>query len=113
MKKILFDQDWRYFSGPYMSFAPFPPQIEESRWTAIDLPHDAINGLPRNAQNPSGMAGGYTQSAMLYYKKEFIVCEDWNGKQVLAEFEGVFSNAEIILNGNQIAFHPYGCVCNG
>ena len=64
MKKILFDQDWRYFSGPYMSFAPFPPQIEESRWTAIDLPHDAINGLPRNAQNPSGMAGGYTQSAM-------------------------------------------------
>lgn len=108
MKKILFDQDWRYFSGPYMSFAPFPPQIEESRWTAIDLPHDAINGLPRNAQNPSGMAGGYTQSAMLYYKKEFIVCEDWNGKQVLAEFEGVFSNAEIILNGNQIAFHPYG-----
>ena len=44
-EKILFDQDWRYFSGPYMSFAPFPPQIEESRWTAIDLPHDAINGF--------------------------------------------------------------------
>lgn len=108
MQRILLDKDWHYFSGPYMAFTPNLPKIEPERWIPVELPHDAINGLPRDPKNPSGMAEAYTEASMLYYKKEFDCPNEWGGKRILAEFEGIYMNAHIVVNGNQVAFHPYG-----
>lgn len=109
MESILFDRGWRYLSGKFMTFfGQDLHNVDESRWKAIDLPHDAVIGLERNPSNPSGMAGGYTPNSMLYYCKEFDCPEEWRNKEVIAEFEGVYMNAEILLNGNLIVSHPYG-----
>lgn len=108
MEKILFDHNWSYFMGDYMPFAPFPAQISEEHWKSIDLPHDAIIGLKRDANNSSGMAEAYTRASMLYYRKQFVYSKEWNGKKILIEFEGIYMNSEIIINGNHVQFHPYG-----
>lgn len=108
MNKILFDKDWNFFKGNYMPFSPFPAQIEESRWEPVELPHDAVIGLERSAANSTGMAEGYTQSSMLYYRKKFTALHEWKDKKVWIEFDGIFMNAEVIINGNHVAFHPNG-----
>lgn len=108
MNKILFDKDWSYFKGDYMPFSPFPAQIEETRWKPVDLPHDALIGLERAAGNSTGMAEGYTQNSMLYYRKKFTALHEWSDKKILIEFDGIFMNAEVIINGNHVAFHPNG-----
>ena len=43
-----------------------------------------------------------------WYRKTFEVPETWLGKRVLIEFEGVYMNAEVWLNGNLLGRHPYG-----
>ena len=109
MESILFDRDWKYCSGRYSSFAPFnPSNIPSDDWKAVDLPHDAAIGLERSADYPTGFAEAYTQPNMFYYKKTFDCPREWSGKTVLAEFEGVYMNAEVMLNGNHLAFHSYG-----
>ena len=109
MESILFDRGWRYLSGEFMTFfGQALRNVDNDKWKAVDLPHDAIIGLDRDPSNPSGMPGGYTQKSMLYYRKEFECPEEWQGKEVLAEFEGVYMNSEVLLNGNLITAHPYG-----
>lgn len=109
MESILFDRGWRYFSGEYMTFfGQALRNVDSGLWKEIDLPHDAIIGLKRDPANPSGMPGGYTQNSMLYYRKEFDCPIEWQDKDVIAEFEGAYMNAEVLLNGNLITSHPYG-----
>ncbi len=109
MKSILFDHGWRYLSGEYMTFfGQALRNVDHTLWKEINLPHDAVIGLDRDPSNSSGMPGGYTQKSMLYYRKEFDCPLDWQDKEVIAEFEGVYMNSEVLLNGNLITSHPYG-----
>jgi beta-galactosidase len=42
------------------------------------------------------------------YKKELQIPEEWWGQEILLEFEGVYMNAEIRVNGQLIMRHIYG-----
>ena len=74
----------------------------------MNLPHDASIERPRGQQHPTGAGGGYAWSGVLTYRKKFQVPEDWQGRSVQLEFEGVYMNAKVFVNGNVAAFHPYG-----
>jgi len=102
MEKQLFDRGWEYTDKVSMFANPF------ETWQPVTLPHDASIARPRSQQNPTGAGGGFAWSGVLTYRKKFQVPETWKDRSVQLEFEGVYMNAKVLVNGNVAAFHPYG-----
>ena len=76
----------------------------------VTLPHDAMRTEKRIPQSMGeGNIGGFEGGAYEYTKK-FIVPDDVKGKQLTLEFESVYHNAEVYVNGEQAAFRPYGYI---
>lgn len=102
MIRTNFDMGWEFTDQSGM-FAAFMAQ-----WQPVNLPHDASIARARNASYPTGGAGGYAWSGVLTYRKKFTALEEWKGQTVQLEFEGVYMNAEVSINGQLVAHHPYG-----
>jgi beta-galactosidase len=106
MQRLNFDRDWRFHLGDPLG-APWRTP-DESTWRLLDLPHDWSIELDRIPDAPSRASGGYFQTGRAWYRKAFEAPAAWTGKQVQIEFEGIYMNAEIRLNGNVLGRHPYG-----
>lgn len=100
------DCDWRFFLGNTNMWggAPHP----DDSWRTVSLPHDWSIEHPPSEANPCGPSGGFLPGGTGWYSKEFEAPENWRGQTVLVEFEGVYENAEVWLNGNFLFRHPYG-----
>lgn len=99
MLKNKFNKDWQFCLG--------------TRWNdrlsrKVNLPHDWSVDYPRDPNAPCGGAGGYFKNGEGIYKKFFTVPEDFSGKKVYIEFDGVYMNSTVKINGNILGFHPYG-----
>ncbi|MDE6590465.1 MAG: glycoside hydrolase family 2, partial [Oscillospiraceae bacterium] len=74
----------------------------------VTLPHDAMRSEDRtNASAGEGNTGWYI-GGDYEYAKRFPVPADWRGQRLLLEFEAVYRNAEVWINGEKAAFRPYG-----
>ena len=101
MKKQIFDLGWEYTeaTGFALGFA---------QWEPVNLPHDLSIHKPRSQTHTTGSAGGYAWSGLVTYRKKFLFPDEWRGQSVQVEFEGVYMNAEVSINGQLVALHPYG-----
>ena len=73
----------------------------------VTLPHDAQISETRSASASNG-GHGYFPGGLYTYEKTFNAPVEWKGKTILIEFEGIYKNAAVSLNGKQLAFQPYG-----
>jgi beta-galactosidase len=106
MRKQALNQEWRFHLDHYEGARWGEP--DDSNWRLVDLPHDWSIELPRDPDNVSGVAGGFFPMGCGWYRKHFIPGDDWRGKRVYIEFEGVYMNAEVWLNQHHLGRHPYG-----
>ncbi|MCR4906927.1 MAG: DUF4982 domain-containing protein [Clostridiales bacterium] len=74
--------------------------------TAVTLPHDAMIGAPRSADNKTGADLGFFTPARAFYTKKFEKPDV--ADRVLLGFDGVMGLCEVSLNCQHISFHPYG-----
>ncbi len=79
-----------------------------AEWRPVTLPHDISITKPRDAKHPTGSGGGYAWSGAVTYRKQFQAPEAWQGQSVQLEFEGVYMNTEISVNGQLVRLQPYG-----
>ncbi len=79
-----------------------------SRAIPVVLPHDAMLAEPRSADSAGGTNTGWFAGRDYVYEKTFSAPAEWTDRDVVLEFEGVYHNAEVWLNGEQLAFHAYG-----
>ena len=100
------DSGWKFILGdPSGAEAP---SFSDSTWRTVDLPHDwSIESRP-DKNNPSGAGGGFFSTGVGWYRKTFRASADWQGKRVSVEFDGVYRDATIYLNGHILGTHPYG-----
>lgn len=75
---------------------------------SVTLPHDSMITQLRTAEAVSGGKKGYFPDGTYDYTKKFHVPEDYKYKRVTLEFEGVYMNAMIYINGDFAGQHPYG-----
>jgi beta-galactosidase len=100
------DSNWKFLAGDpggaeARSFA-------DAGWRSVDLPHDwSIEGRPAK-DNPSGSAGGFFPAGIGWYRKSFNAPPEWRGKRVGVEFDGVYRDATVYLNGRKLGTQPYG-----
>ncbi len=79
---------------------------KDTQWRALKLPHDwAIEG-DFSQENPSGTGGGALPGGLGFYRKTFTV--DDLTKQTFIDFDGVYMNASVSVNGYLLGKRPYG-----
>ncbi|MCB0752441.1 MAG: beta galactosidase jelly roll domain-containing protein, partial [Ignavibacteriae bacterium] len=105
-KRILFDFNWKFQLGDVQNAET--NEFNDDNWRDLDLPHDwSIEGeISEDA--PAGGNGGYFPTGIGWYRKHFdIIKEDLN-KIIWIEFDGVYMNSDVWINGNYLGNYPYG-----
>ncbi|MFB4263107.1 glycoside hydrolase family 2 TIM barrel-domain containing protein [Nonomuraea sp. GTA35] len=72
----------------------------------VTLPHDAM--LEQERQPHGEGANAYFPGGAYEYRKTFLVPEELRGKRVIVEFEGVYRDATVHINGDYAGQRPYG-----
>ncbi len=102
-----FDKDWRFLLGDSAQMARV--DYNDSWWRRLDVPHDWAREGDFFVGNPSGAGGGALPGGIGWYRKHFQV----NGEEVkrekfFIEFDGVYMNSTVYVNGEKVGFRPYG-----
>jgi beta-galactosidase len=104
-----FDKNWRFNLGDSIIMAK--PDFDDSSWRKLDVPHDwAIEG-DFYVGNPSGAGGGALPGGIGWYRKHFTLgdCETpFKDTKFFIEFDGVYMNSTVYVNGQEVGFRPYG-----
>ena len=99
-----FDPDWRFIRGDFASAAT--PAFDDGRWTRVDLPQDWSAAGPFSAELGSG--NGYAPGGIAWYRKHFTVPAALSNKIGAIEFDGIYDNSEVWINGHFAGGRPYG-----
>jgi len=100
-----FDFGWKFLKGD--SPGAQQPEFSDSAWRAVDLPHDwSIEG-PYSEQEK---AQGSLPTGIAWYRKRFRLPESYKDRTVVVEFDGIYQNSEVWINGQYLGKRPYGYV---
>lgn len=111
-RNILFDDNWKFYRGDIAGAEQ--KNFNDNNWRSIDLPHDwSIEDLPgtnspfdSNAVN--GVSVGFTTGGIGWYRKTFTLSSSQKDKEIILQFDGVYMNADVWINGIHLGNHPYG-----
>ncbi len=107
-RRTYFNEDWTFHLGDVPEAAH--PDFDDSAWRRIDLPHDwAIEG-DFSPDNPSGPGGGALPGGIGWYRKTFEPITESTGKKIFIDFDGIYMNAEVFVNGHSLGVRPYGYI---
>lgn len=100
MKKIDFNRGWEVCKEVEGKPIGQPQQV--------NLPHDAMIYEERSKTLEAGGANGYFPGGKYIYSKKFQAPSEWQMKDVAIEFESVYQNSEVYVNGVKAMEWPYG-----
>jgi beta-galactosidase len=99
-----FDEQWRFHKGDLKGAEQ--TGFDDASWRKLNLPHDwSIEG-PYSKDNASGT--GYLPGGVGWYRKSFALPESVKGRKVLVEFDGVYRDSDVWINGHLLGHRPYG-----
>jgi beta-galactosidase len=82
--------------------------FDDSGWRLLDLPHDwSIEGEFSDT-NKATAGGGALPGGIGWYRKTFSIDPSKKDKLIYIEFDGVYRNSEVWINGNYVGKRPYG-----
>lgn len=115
-QRILFDAGWHFHRGGAQGAQN--SMFDDSKWRVVDLPHDWSiedlpgTGSPFSCDAISQVSGGFTTGGTGWYRKEFFVPDAFKGRRFVLQFDGVYMNADVWVNGADFdapdGNHPYG-----
>ena len=103
-----FDFGWKFLHGD-------PPDAQAIRfadatWRDVDVPHDwSIEG-PFDQAEPSSGPGAYLPTGIGWYRKSFHLPDADRDKVVTLEFDGVYQDSVVWINGHFLGRRPYGYI---
>lgn len=107
---VNFNKDWKFCLNIEAHENPAAPEFDDSGWRTLDVPHDwAIEG-DFDEHNPSGTGGGALPGGIGWYRKTFKVSKKDKGQVFRIEFDGVYMNSSVYINGHLLGTRPYGYI---
>lgn len=98
MKRIAWNENWGF------------KKQGETGSKVITVPHDAMLEEKRDPKSPGGSAVACFPGGIYEYEKEFDVPAEWESKHILVQFEGVYKNSKVYVNGVEVGGAAYGYI---
>lgn len=85
-------------------------KYDDSLWQQVAIPHDWSfeNGISISGDQKAN--GGYYSGGVGWYRKTIEIPSTWNEKRIYIEFDGVYMNSEVWINGHYLGKRPYGYI---
>jgi len=100
------NSDWLFILGDNPEYRM--PELNDKKWRNLDLPHDwSIEGK-YTPDFETGKNNGFFPEGIGWYRKHFTVSKDLKNKQFVIQFNGVFMNSEVWINGRYLGRRPFG-----
>lgn len=107
-QRQLFCDGWKFHLGDVAESKNF--NFNDSSWRTLDLPHDwSIEG-EFSESNPATTGGGALPGGIGWYRKTFTVPESDKDKLVFIEFDGIYRDSEVWINGKYLGKRPNGYI---
>ena len=100
-----FDADWLFMLADSAGMAE--GGYDDSHWRRLNVPHDWAREGDFYVGNPSGASGGALPGGVGWYRKKFEV-RGLKDEVFFLEFDGVYMNSTVYVNGQKVGFRPYG-----
>ena len=105
-QRLLIDYDWKFIQSDVKEAEK--PNFDDSKWRMLNLPHDwSIEGEFKEDATSQG-SGGYLPMGIGWYRKQFTMPEMRKDQQFSIEFDGVYMNSDVWINGLHLGKHVYG-----
>ena len=101
-----FNSAWQFHGGDIEGADA--PDFDDSNWRKVDLPHDWSIESPFSSQWAAGT--GFLPGGIGWYRKDFMINAADAAKRIMIEFEGVYRNSDVWINGHHLGFRPYGYI---
>lgn len=106
--EICFNANWKFQKADNKDFAK--ADFNETNWENVTVPHDWAFEAGITKLGIQGQGGGYHEGGVAWYRKSFDVPANWKYKTVYIDFEGVYMNSEVWINGDYLGKRPYGYI---
>jgi beta-galactosidase len=107
-EKMNFGTGWKFQLGD--TSGAFSPEFDDSGWRSLNLPHDwSIEGS-FSIDNPATPGGGALPGGIGWYRKTFSIPAQQGNKLFFIDFDGVYMNSEVWINGHYLGKRPYGYI---
>jgi beta-galactosidase len=106
--KVDFTKGWKFKLDSVGSYQE--STVDAAGWGSLNLPHDwSIEGA-FSKDNPATTGGGALPGGVGWYRKTFTVPANEKDKIVLVDFDGVYKNSEVWINGHSLGMRPNGYI---
>ena len=103
-----FNKGWKFYLGDIAQAST--TSFTDKNWRTLDLPHDwGIEGS-FSKDHPATVGGGAMPGGIGWYRKTFTVPAHAKGKNIAIDFDGVYKNSEVWINGHFLGKRPNGYV---
>ena len=99
-----FNENWKFYLGD--ASGADGEQFDDSAWKNVDLPHDY--SIDQEYTTAGEAESGYKLGGIGWYRKNFKVDESLKGKSIRIDFDGVYMDSTVWINGHRLGNHPYG-----
>ncbi|HEY8937113.1 MAG TPA: beta-galactosidase GalA [Cyclobacteriaceae bacterium] len=133
-EKLLMDRNWRFSLGhPYdhdkdfnygtseFSFyakggfadGPASSMFDDRAWRKLDVPHDWVVEAPFDSKASlshgfKAIGKNFPERNIGWYRKTFFIPKTDDGRKITIEFDGVFRNSIVWINGHYLGVEPSG-----
>ncbi|MBN1559618.1 DUF4982 domain-containing protein [candidate division KSB1 bacterium] len=103
-----FGAGWRFHLGDVEN--GHVPEFDDAEWRSLNVPHDwSIEG-EFSSDHPATPGGGALPGGIGWYRKTFALPESDATKLVFIDFDGVYMNSTVWINGHLLGHRPYGYI---
>ncbi len=103
-----FNHGWRFSLGCIEGASTVG--FDDKSWRVLDVPHDwSIEGEFRKS-NPATPSGGALPGGVGWYRKSFALPKTSSDRLVFIEFDGIYCNSEVWINGHYLGKRPNGYI---
>lgn len=102
-----FTQNWKFILAD-STLEASTVVFNDSKWRTLNLPHDWSIESDFSKDFPASPGGGALPGGLGWYRKTFIVATAEKGKSIFIDFDGVYRNSEVWINGTLLGKRPYG-----
>ncbi|WP_303888022.1 glycoside hydrolase family 2 TIM barrel-domain containing protein [Dysgonomonas mossii] len=107
-ENVDFTEGWKFYLGD--DSTAYNAQYDDAKWRILDLPHDWSIEADFSLKNPATPGGGALPGGIGWYRKDFVVDKSDEGKNVYIDFDGIYWNSKVWINGHLLGERPNGYI---